>query len=41
MRTAKISRKTKETDIDVEIVLDGTGAYSVQTGVGFLDHMLE
>jgi imidazoleglycerol-phosphate dehydratase len=40
-RTAKIARKTTETDITVELALDGTGAYDVQTGVGFLDHMLE
>lgn len=40
-RTAKIERKTKETDISVEIDLDGTGAYDVDTGIGFLDHMLE
>lgn len=41
MRTAAISRNTKETRIDVEINLDGTGAYDVATGVGFFDHMLE
>jgi len=40
-RTAKIERKTNETDISVEINLDGTGAYEVDTGIGFLDHMLE
>ncbi len=41
MRSAKIMRKTAETDISVEINLDGTGAYDNQTGVGFFDHMLD
>ncbi len=41
MRTARIARKTKETDILVEINLDGTGAYDISTGIGFLDHMIE
>lgn len=41
MRTGKIARKTNETDITVELNLDGTGKYDVQTGIGFLDHMLE
>ena len=41
MRTATISRKTKETSVDVTVNLDGTGAYRVSTGIGFLDHMLE
>ncbi len=41
MRTAKIERKTKETQISVEINLDGSGKYEVSTGIGFLDHMLE
>ncbi len=41
MRTAKIARKTAETSIEVEINLDGTGAYDNQTGVGFFDHMLD
>ena len=41
MRTAKIARKTAETDIAVEIDLDGTGAYDNRTGVGFFDHMLD
>lgn len=41
MREAKVERATKETRIAAEIRLDGTGQYHVQTGVGFLDHMLE
>jgi len=41
MRTAKIERVTKETRITAEVNLDGTGKYSVHTGIGFLDHMLE
>ena len=41
MRTASIIRKTHETDIAVEVNLDGTGAYDVKTGIGFLDHMIE
>lgn len=40
MRTAKISRKTKETDIQLELNLDGTGNAEVSTGIGFFDHML-
>ena len=40
MRKSEICRKTAETDIYVEINLDGTGACEIQTGVGFLDHML-
>ena len=41
MRSAKISRKTAETEIDVSLTLDGTGSYSMETGVGFFDHMLD
>ncbi len=41
MRQASISRKTRETEIDLSVSLDGNGAYDVSTGVGFLDHMLE
>ncbi|MEK9741914.1 MAG: imidazoleglycerol-phosphate dehydratase HisB [Pelagibacteraceae bacterium] len=41
MRTASIQRKTKETSISVDVNLDGTGKYDIQTGIGFLDHMLE
>lgn len=39
-RSATVSRRTGETDIEVALDLDGTGACDVQTGVGFFDHML-
>jgi imidazoleglycerol-phosphate dehydratase len=41
MRTGSITRTTHETDIAVEVNLDGTGTYDVSTGIGFLDHMIE
>ena len=40
-RKAKISRKTKETLISVEVNIDGKGKYKIDTGIGFLNHMLE
>jgi imidazoleglycerol-phosphate dehydratase len=41
MREGSVTRKTKETSIEVRVNLDGTGIYDVSTGIGFLDHMLE
>ncbi len=41
MRTGLITRTTKETDIHVEVNLDGSGTFNVSTGIGFLDHMIE
>ena len=40
-RTAKVSRKTSETDINIEINLDGEGNFNIDTGVNFFNHMLE
>ena len=40
-RTAKINRKTNETDISLELNIDGSGKAEVNTGIGFFDHMLE
>jgi imidazoleglycerol-phosphate dehydratase len=39
-RNATVSRKTKETDIEISVDLDGTGSTRIETGVGFLDHLL-
>ena len=40
MRKHSLTRKTKETDIAVKIFLDGKGVNNINTGIGFLDHML-
>jgi imidazoleglycerol-phosphate dehydratase len=40
MRTATVHRQTRETDVKIALNLDGTGTYEVETGIGFLDHML-
>jgi imidazoleglycerol-phosphate dehydratase len=41
MREAKIQRKTNETDIEIELNIDGKGISKIDTGIGFLDHMLD
>ena len=40
-RKAKINRKTKETSITVDMNIDGNGKYKIETGIGFLNRMLE
>ncbi|MDR3526058.1 MAG: imidazoleglycerol-phosphate dehydratase, partial [Rhizomicrobium sp.] len=41
MRTATVERKTRETEIAVSLDIDGTGVCDIDTGIGFLDHMLD
>ena len=41
MRSYSLNRKTKETNINVEVNIDGTGKSEINTGIGFLDHMLD
>lgn len=41
LRTAQVSRKTKETDINMDLCIDGSGKSQISTGIGFFDHMLE
>lgn len=41
MRSSEISRKTKETDIEIKMNIDGTGKNNIDTGIGFFNHMLE
>ncbi len=41
MRSATIARKTRETEINISLELDGSGTYDIETGIGFLNHMLE
>lgn len=41
MRSSEISRKTKETDIEIKLNIDGSGKNSIDTGIGFFNHMLE
>jgi imidazoleglycerol-phosphate dehydratase len=40
-RSAKIARKTKETEIEISLCIDGSGKSEISTGIGFFDHMLE
>ena len=40
-RVAQVARQTKETDVRIDLTLDGTGAARINTGIPFLDHMLD